>query len=61
MEDFGIKEVNEVIRSGGNLTDPTQGIHDLEEMEALRNKVADEALHSALRIAGLVSRPQRCP
>jgi hypothetical protein len=48
--------VNEVIRSGGNSTDVAHGISGLEEMEALRNKVADEALHSALRIAGLVSR-----
>lgn len=43
LDDFGIKELN----SGITHT------HAVTEIEALKRKVADEALHGALRIAGL--------
>lgn len=44
LDDFGIKELN----SGITLSDNT-----LAEIDAVKRKVADEALHGALRIAGL--------
>ena len=44
LDDFGIKELN----SGISHTDST-----LAEIDAVKRKVADEALHGALRIAGL--------
>jgi hypothetical protein len=53
VEDFGIKEINEVLRSGANPNDAAVASSELDEMEAVRNKVAEEALHTALRIAGL--------
>jgi hypothetical protein len=43
LDDFGIKELN-------GATPP-----NVTEIESIRRKVADEALHGALRIAGLVS------
>lgn len=43
LDDFGIKELNGGIPP--NIT----------EIESVKRKVADEALHGALRIAGLVS------
>ena len=43
LDDFGVKEVNE--RS----MDPKDG-----RIEEVKRKVLDEALHGALRIAGLV-------
>ena len=42
LDDFGIKELNSGITH-----------HSLAEIDVVRRKVADEALHGALRIAGL--------
>ena len=44
LDDFGIKELN----SGITHSDDT-----LAEIDAAKRKIADEALHGALRIAGL--------
>ncbi|CAA7261362.1 unnamed protein product [Cyclocybe aegerita] len=43
LDDFGIKELNNAVASASDLT----------EIENVKRKVADEALHGALRIAGL--------
>jgi len=43
LDDYGIKELNAA------MTPP-----NLTEVESIRRKVVDEALHGALRIAGLV-------
>ncbi|KAJ3517439.1 hypothetical protein NLJ89_g492 [Agrocybe chaxingu] len=43
LDDFGIKELNNAVPPAGDLT----------EIENVKRKVADEALHGALRIAGL--------
>ncbi|OBZ68942.1 hypothetical protein A0H81_11103 [Grifola frondosa] len=50
LDDFGIREVNDVTRTGspGNVL-PNHG-----QIEDRKRKVVDEALHGALRIAGLV-------
>jgi hypothetical protein len=50
MEDFGIKELNDAARAGSEHIPDSQ----LREMENLQNEISDEALNSALRIAGLV-------
>jgi hypothetical protein len=42
LDDFGVKEQNAGI-----------SIHNMAEIDAAKRKVADEALHGALRIAGL--------
>jgi hypothetical protein len=44
LDDYGIKELNSAAPPA-----------NLSEVESARRKVADEALHGALRIAGLVS------
>ena len=44
LDDFGIKELN----SGITHSDDTHA-----EIDAAKRKIADEALHGALRIAGL--------
>ena len=44
LDDFGIKELNSGITLSANT---------LAEIDAVKRKVADEALHGALRIAGL--------
>ena len=49
LDDFGIREINEVVRSGS----PPDAVPN-QQFEAVKRKVADEAVHSALRIAGLV-------
>ena len=51
LDDFGVREINEVVRMGNspNTTPSHSRIHEV------KRKVADEALHGALRIAGLVS------
>lgn len=51
LDDFGIKEVNDISRNGSPLTEQTSIPMHIEEM---KKKVLDEALHGALRIAGLV-------
>jgi len=48
LDDFGVKEIND--RS----MDPNNG-----QIEEVKRKVLDEALHGALRIAGLVC-SKRC-
>jgi len=48
LDDFGIREINEVVRSGS----PPDAVPN-EQYELAKRKVANEALHSALRIAGL--------
>lgn len=50
LDDFGIRELNEVVRTGS--PPHTAQIH---QFETVKRKVADEAVHGALRIAGLVS------
>jgi hypothetical protein len=47
MDDFGIKELNSSIGHSANHTDI--------QIETAKRKIADEALHGALRIAGLAS------
>lgn len=44
LDDFGIKELNSGITHSDNT---------FAEIDAVKRKVADEALHGALRIAGL--------
>lgn len=44
LDDYGIKELN-----------ATMAPPNLAEIESVKRKVVDEALHGALRIAGLVS------
>ncbi|KAL6308423.1 hypothetical protein BKA93DRAFT_815437 [Sparassis latifolia] len=48
-DDFGIREVNDLLRTGspGNL------LPNAAQIEATKKKVMEEALHGALRIAGL--------
>jgi len=48
LDDFGIREINEVVRSGS----PPDAVPNTQ-YEDTKRKVAHEALHSALRIAGL--------
>jgi len=45
VDDFGIKELNSPVNFPLNIT----------EVESVKRKVADEALHGALRIAGLAA------
>jgi hypothetical protein len=47
LDDFGIKELNSTIGHSPNHTDI--------QIETTKRKLADEALHGALRIAGLAS------
>ncbi|KAG8904857.1 hypothetical protein FRB99_001063 [Tulasnella sp. 403] len=47
VDEYGIKEYNDITRSAPDAS------ADLSEFEALRNNIADEAQHGALRIAGL--------
>ena len=51
LEDFGIREVNDVTRTGTSETLLPQHA----QIEEKKRKVANEAQHGALRIAGLVS------
>jgi len=48
LDDFGIREINEVVRSGS----PPDVVPN-HQFETTKRKVADEAVHGALRIAGL--------
>lgn len=50
LDDFGIREVNDHVRAGS----PPDAVPNVQ-FESLKRKVAEEALHGALRIAGLVS------
>jgi len=49
LDDFGIREVNDMLRTGspGNL------LPNAAQIENTKRKVMDEALHGATRIAGL--------
>ena len=47
VDDFGIKELNEVARVGSPVPNHLQ-------IETVKHKLLEEALHGALRIAGLV-------
>ncbi|KAJ7095959.1 hypothetical protein B0H15DRAFT_82387 [Mycena belliarum] len=49
LDDFGIKELNEVTR----MNQPATMVPNHSEIDLVKRKVADEALHGALRIAGL--------
>lgn len=51
LDDFGIREVNDVVRTGS----PGNEHPNYAQIEAIKKKVSDDALHGALRIAGLVS------
>ena len=51
VDEFGIREVNEGLRLGGTM----QGLHGDPTIEARKAKLLEEAMHGALRIAGLVS------
>ena len=51
LDDFGIREVNDVTRTGTSETLLPQHA----QIEEKKRKVSNEALHGALRIAGLVS------
>jgi hypothetical protein len=50
LDDFGIREVNDVVRTGS----PGNEHPNYSQIEAIKKKVSDDALHGALRIAGLV-------
>jgi hypothetical protein len=50
LDDFGVREINEVVRMGN----PANVTSNYLQIDAVKRKVADEALHGALRIAGLV-------
>ncbi|KAJ7069876.1 hypothetical protein C8F01DRAFT_1207397 [Mycena amicta] len=49
LDDFGVKEVNEVTR----MNQPLSMVPNYSQIDLVMRKVADEALHGALRIAGL--------
>ncbi|KAJ6508924.1 hypothetical protein C8R45DRAFT_1208509 [Mycena sanguinolenta] len=49
LDDFGIKEINEVTR----MNQPLSMVQNYQQIDLVKRKVADEALHGALRIAGL--------
>ncbi|KAJ7784676.1 hypothetical protein B0H16DRAFT_1709374 [Mycena metata] len=49
LDDFGIKEINEVTR----MNQPLSIVQNYQQIDLVKRKVADEALHGALRIAGL--------
>lgn len=53
LDDFGVREINEVTRMGSN---PINVVQNIVQIDAIKRKVTDEALHGALRIAGLVRR-----
>lgn len=55
VDDFGIKEHNENLRMN-----PMQAIPTNPTMESVKQKLLDEALHGALRIAGLVRQARYC-
>lgn len=54
VDDFGIKELNESQRMN-----PLQTVTPEVSMESAKQKLLDEALHGALRIAGLVRHEPR--
>ena len=50
VDDFGVREFNEAIRMKAMTNDPA-----MMAIESVKHKILDEALHGALRVAGLVS------
>ena len=54
VDDFGIKELNDIIRNHNPELGPPQVPTHMDEV---RGKVFDEALRGASRIAGLVRSP----
>jgi hypothetical protein len=56
LDDFGIKDINEVVRLGS----PMSAVPNHLQVESMKQKIADEALHGSLRIAGLVSWNSQC-
>lgn len=50
LDDYGVKELNEVTRMGSPITT----VANFNEIDTLVRKIAHEALNGALRIAGLV-------
>jgi hypothetical protein len=55
VDDFGIKEMNDITRNHNPELGPPQIPAHMDEV---RQKVFDEALRGALRIAGLVRYPR---
>jgi hypothetical protein len=55
LDDFGIREVNDIVRMGS----PGTELSNHAQIESIKKKVGDDALHGALRIAGLVCIPFR--
>ncbi|KAG8852103.1 hypothetical protein FRB96_008904 [Tulasnella sp. 330] len=57
VEDYGIKESNEIIRTGGGdattVGTTSGGVVTMPDCEALSNQITQAAQHGALRIAGL--------
>lgn len=49
LDDFGVKELNDAQRNQS-----AGMVHNHTQIDIVKRKVADEALHGALRIAGLV-------
>lgn len=50
LDDFGIRELNDVVRAGS----PDSEHPNYSNIEIIKKKVCDDAIHGALRIAGLV-------
>ena len=51
LDDFGIRELNDVVRAGS----PDSEHPNYSGIESIKKKISEDALHGALRIAGLVS------
>ncbi|KAL4250756.1 Zn(2)-C6 fungal-type domain-containing protein [Abortiporus biennis] len=49
LDDFGVREVNDIVRTGS----PGNALPNHLQIENLKRKIAEEAMHGALRIAGL--------
>ncbi|KAI0338935.1 hypothetical protein BDW22DRAFT_1362269 [Trametopsis cervina] len=49
LDDFGIREVNDMVRTGS----PGNEHPSFAQIESIKKKVGDDALHGALRISGL--------
>jgi hypothetical protein len=50
VDDYGVREVNEVVRSGASPSMSTSNV----DVEQVKREIMKETLHGALRIAGLV-------
>ncbi len=53
VDEFGVREHNEANRSGSPVSMAPKHV----QIENIKRKISDEALHGALRISGLVSPP----